>query len=439
MKHSIAIVGMLLTLGVAAQEGPKISSAVIEFDRNRDTVLAKKYINEAADIINSKTPAMVKPKVLAKFYYYQGAINFAISQSNKPSTKALEPNGLDLSAEGFQKLIEFEKASGRQQYTPQAQQMMPAIARAYANRGIEASSTKNYEEAYNDFMLTYNFKKENNLGTDTAMLYNAALMAQNAEDYDNAIKQTKALLDMNYKGQTYKATNSANGETVEFANKTQLTSAIEKTNGLYVDPVIAGDVRPDLYIAMASMYKKTGDTINYDATVSAGRAVFPDNKSMLLLELQKYLDTKQYDKAMVNLNQAMEADPTNYLYPYLIGYIYQTDLKDYTKANEYYDKAIAINPDKIEPQYMKGLIYVDQANTITEKMNKLKLNETTKYNQYQKEQKEMFEKALPFFERAREIDPKDVDTMKALKEVYYKLKMYEKAQELQKEIDAVTK
>ena len=140
---------------------------------------------------------------------------------------------------------------------------------------------------------------------------------------------------------------------------------------------------------------------------------------------------------MVNLNQAIEKDPTNKLFHYIKGYIIQTETKNLEEARAAYAKAIEIDPDYVEPLYMSGLTYVESANAITEKMNALKLNETSKYNALQKEQNGQFEKALPFFEKAHSIDPKDKDTLNALKEVYYKLKMYEKAKTIQAEIDAL--
>jgi tetratricopeptide (TPR) repeat protein len=436
MKQTLVAAALLLGAGLFAQEGPKISSAIIEFDRNKDTTRAKKYIQEAADIINNKNLSEVRSKDLSKFYYYQGKINLSIAQSNNPEIKGLDANALEEAANAFEKLIDLEKKEGKERYTDGARASMFDIANAYINKGVEANAAKDFGAAYANFYKAYDFKKNNDIATDTTMLYNAALMAQSAKDYPNAIKTTKQLIDMKYRGVQYKATNTETGEVQEFPNRNQMMNFVQKSNGLYVDPVVEGDLRPDLYVNLANLYKTTGDTVKYDAVVAEGRTMFPGNKSLLLLELQKYLDTKQYEKAMVNLEQAMTADPTNDLYPYLQGYIYQTEVKDYEKAKAAYQKAIAINPDKIEPQYMSGLLFVDKANAITEKMNGLNLNEKSKYDKLQKEQQEAFKNALPYFEKAREIDPNDMDTLKALKEVYYKLKMYQEAKDVQAKIDA---
>lgn len=439
MRYTILTAALLLGASLGAQEGPKISSAIIEFDRNHDTARAKGYIQEAADIINNKNLSEVKSKDLGKFYFYQGKINLGIALSPIAATNALDADALTKAADAFQKLIALEEKEGKERYSSGAKVSMYDVANAYINKGSAAYDAKDFKGAYENFFMAYKFKLENGIGTDTAMLYNAALMAQSAEDYPNAIKTTKQLIDMGYKGLEFKATDTKTGEIQPFANRNQMLSAVKMPGGQYIDPVVEGDLRPDLYINLANLHKKSGDTAQYDVVVSKGRAMFPGNKSLLLLELQKYLDTKQYDKALVNLEQAMITDPTNELYPYLQGYIYQTDLKNYDKAKAAYAKAIAINPDKIEAQYMTGLIYVDKANEITEKMNALKLNEKAKYDKYQTEQQEAFKNALPFFVKAREIDPKDMDTLKALKEVYYKLKMYQEAKEVQAVIDAGAK
>jgi len=68
-------------------------------------------------------------------------------------------------------------------------------------------------------------------------------------------------------------------------------------------------------------------------------------------------------------------------------------------------------------------------------MNALPLNANTKYKELKAKQEQAFKDALPYFEKAQEISPDDVDTLHALKEVYYKLKMVEKAQSVQAKLD----
>lgn len=434
MRHTFLLLAAVFGFSLAAQEGPKISSAVIAAERN-DLAEAKKYIDEAQQIISTKPLSEVRSKDLAKFYYYKGLINFRLTQSNDAAIKGLDAEALDKSAEGFKSLLKYEEEVGKERYSDDAKQQLPYVANAYAQRGIEASGEEDFASAFMDFKRTYDLKKEFELGTDTSMLYNAALMAQNAGNIEKAIELTEQLIDMEYRGLQYKAKNTETGEIVEFGNKKQMEFGVK--SGAYTDASIEGDIRPDLYITAATLYKKDGDTTKYDELVAAGRSKFPENESLLRAELQTFLENQEYEKALVNLNQAIEKDPDNKLFHYIKGYIIQTEIKDLDKARAAYAKAIEIDSGYIEPLYMTGLSYVEGANKITEKMNALKLNETKKYDALQKEQNAEFEKALPYFEKAHTIDPSDKDTLNALKEVYYKLKMYEKAKEIQAELDAL--
>lgn len=437
MRHITTVMALFFSLGLVAQEGPKISSAVIALERNDNLTDAKKYIDEAALIVARKDKSEIKEKDLSKFYYYNALINYRIAVSEKPAIKVLDADATEKALQGFQDVIKYEASTGKERYTDEARQQLPYVTQLIAQRGIDASTAKDYQQAYQDFMTTYNLKKEIGAGTDTAMLYNAALMAQNAENYEKALELTQQLVDMNYKGLQYKATSIETGEVVDMGSRGQLDLAIKSEQ--YKDPVVEGDLRPDLYVSVANLYMRNKDTTNYDLWVAKGRKMFPNNEQLLRLELQKFLDTKQYDKALVNLNQAIAKDPSNKLFHYIKGFILQTSMDSTDAAIEAYDKAIALDSSYIEPLYMHGLVYVDQANELTEKMNKLGMSSSDqkKYEQYKTSQKKLFEQALPYFKSAHKADPKDMDTLNALKEVYYKLKDYEKAKEVQAQIDAL--
>lgn len=435
MKRLSLVIALLAGFQVLAQEGPIISSAVIAMDRTNDIPAAKEYIDEAAKVLSTKDMSTVKWKNAAKFYYYQGLINFRIAQSQDAAIKALDENALDIAAESFMESIEFEKAKGKQKFSDKSKQQLPYVANAIASRGIQKDANKDPLGAYKDFQMTYDLNLKILGRTDTSMLYNTAVMAQKAEMYDKAIEINKQLIDFGYKGVEYSATDIEKGTKVVFSSKKQLDLAM--LAGTYKDPAANGDYRADIYLATAGLYKKTGDTATYDQFIKEGRIKFPENESIIRAELQKFLETKQYDKAMVNLDLAIAKDPKSHSLLYIKGNILQTTIGDLEGAVIAYDKALALKPDYLDPLYMKGLMNINEANRLTKEMNDLPLNATKKYDALKAKQKAEFEKALPLFQKAHEIDAKDRETLNALKEVYYKLRMPNEAKAIDEKIQAL--
>ncbi|HBF18541.1 MAG TPA: hypothetical protein DDW81_00505, partial [Cryomorphaceae bacterium] len=281
-----------------------------------------------------------------------------------------------------------------------------------------------------DFLYTYEMKRQPPLSqTDTAMVYNAAIMAQNAKMYDKAIELNKQLIDMGYRGQTYKATDAESGQVVEFPGKKQMEFAVK--SGGYSNPVIEGDVRADIYLTVTGLYLRAGDTAMYEQYVTEGRKKFPENQQLLLQELQKFFANKQYDKAMVNLDEAIAQDPDNVIMHYNKGVILQNEMKEYDKALEAYQTALSIDSTYSDALYMSSIIFIDQANAIGKEMNALPLSANAKYKELEKRQKSIFEKALPYLERAHKFNPSDEQVTLALTQVYRALKMYDKAKALQ--------
>ena len=434
MKRLTLFLLISMSFQLLAQEKPLISSAIIA-SRSGDLAEAKKYLDEAESIINTKDPSEISPKTLGKFYFNNGDINFKIHNSQDPAIKALEPNALDRAAENLSKLIEYEKSIGKKKFTKDAMNLMPYIAQAYAQRAIDKDKEKDYVGSYQDFQKTYDLKKATSGQVDTAMLYNTALLAQKAKLYDKAISINEQLIEMGYRGMEYKATDVTTQQEVAFNSARQRDLAVKA--GTHQDPKNEGDLRPDIFLATANLLKLNGDTAQYDEYIKKGRVKFPDNEALIRAELQKFLETKQFDKAMVNLDLAISKDPQSKLLYYIKGNILQTSMKDMDGARAAYAKAIEIDENYTDPIYMSGLIHIDAANAYTEKMNALSLNENKKYKELQAKQKTEFEQALPYFEKVYAINAKDLDTLRALKEVYYKLKMREKQMKIMQEIAAL--
>lgn len=429
MKKILLFATLILSTSMWAQEKPIISSAVIAIDRNNDVATAKEYIDEAEKIIEGKPLSEIKSKDLGKFYFYKGKINYRVSSSSDPKIKELDADALDKSLLGYEELLKLEEATGKARYTEEAQEQFQILANDIARRGIVANQELRYKEAYDDFMKTYDLKKNPAIGlTDTNMLFNAAIMAQNAEMPQEAISIYKDLIAMGYKGVTFRAINVETGDTAIFPSKGQMDRMVKL--GEFQNPSTEGDIRSNLYLSLVYLYSKVEDKENYAATIATGRALFPDNTALLKAELQIFFDNKEYDKALANLDQAIAQDPENVVMHYNKGVILQTELIRLNDALDAYQKALDIDSMYSDALYMSSIIYIDSANAIGKKMNELPLNANKKYKSLEKAQKEVFSTALPYLEKARKSNATDSQVKNALMQVYRALKMYEQAKAL---------
>lgn len=430
MKIVASIFSLLTVMSMYAQERPVISSAIIAI-RDNDVATAKKYIDEADQIISSKPKSEIKSKDLTKFYYYKGAINMAVYSSD--ALRAKYPDALKDAYDGYKSSIKFEQEVDRNDFIDKSREDIINVANAYANKAIQASNEGENKKAYELFMRVYNLKKENANQMDTAMLNNASLMAINAGMLEEAKKLTKQLVDMNYKGVNYRATNVETGQEQAFRSKEQMNTFVE--TGKYKEPRVFGDVRPELYVSLAQLNLRMGDTARYQEIVTEGRKIYPQNEKLLRAELDIFLKSGNYEKALTNLDQAIAMEPENVkMFHYIKGNILQTQMKEIERAKEAYSKALALDSNYLDPLYMQGLIYVNKGNATTLEMNDLPLDAKSKYEKLKKRQQEEFSKALPYFEKAYKIDPNDQDNLTALAEVYQKLGRYKDAQRIKSEI-----
>ena len=68
-------------------------------------------------------------------------------------------------------------------------------------------------------------------------------------------------------------------------------------------------------------------------------------------------------------------------------------------------------------------LYVNKASAIIDEANKLNLKETVKYDKLKNDADVMLKKAIPYLEKAHKLEPKDMSSMSALKEIYARLHM----------------
>ncbi len=428
MKKFIVAVIALSAMSVQAQEAPKVTSAIIAL-RGSEFVEAKGFIDEASTIIEGKNQSEIKEKILSKFYYNKALIYLKIAASPDAEIQALATDANDIAAGSILDLIKFESTSSKPRYTQDAKNEVPNIAYNYLVAAGIAYESEDYEGSYNGYISAYELKKNELLGDfaqlDTGLLFNAGIIAGMAGNTEASVDAFRACLDLGYKGITYTATYVATDQPKQYANKVLMTKDVEL--GLASDPIVGEDVRSSVFISLINAYKKLEDTENYDAALSEARVMYPENKDLLDIQLQAFLDKKDYDGALANLDEAIAKSPEKAIYRFVKGNILQTEVKDLDAALTEYQAAIEIDPTLSDATYMCGLVFIDRANKVSEQMNGLGLSETRKYDALKKKQKEIFVTSLGYFEKALELKADDMDIVRALMEVYRKTGDYQKS------------
>ena len=352
-----------------------------------------------------------------------------IAASPDAEIQALATDANDIAAGSILDLIKFESTSSKPRYTQDAKNEVPNIAYNYLVAAGIAYESEDYEGSYNGYISAYELKKNELLGDfaqlDTGLLFNAGIIAGMAGNTEASVDAFRACLDLGYKGITYTATYVATDQPKQYANKVLMTKDVEL--GLASDPIVGEDVRSSVFISLINAYKKLEDTENYDAALSEARVMYPENKDLLDIQLQAFLDKKDYDGALANLDEAIAKSPEKAIYRFVKGNILQTEVKDLDAALTEYQAAIEIDSTLSDATYMCGLVFIDRANKVSEQMNGLGLSETRKYDALKKKQKEIFVTSLGYFEKALELKADDMDIVRALMEVYRKTGDYQKS------------
>ena len=178
------------------------------------------------------------------------------------------------------------------------------------------------------------------------------------------------------------------------------------------------------------------DLLKKSYTILAeGREKFPDDISLLFAEINHFLRINELDVLISKLEMAIEKEPDNISLYSTMGNVYdnlfQNAAKDgeaeaantyFDKSLDFYNQALAKDPDFTDATYSIGALYFNRAAAMTADLSKLaddfSKDGQAKYDALQIEIKGEFELALPYFVEVEKKKPMDINTLLALKEIY---------------------
>ena len=372
MKKVLFALSMVITLGLTAQEAPKVTSAIIAL-RGNELVEAKGFIDEATDIIAGKNQAEIKEKILSKFYYNKSLIYAKIAASPDAETKALAADANDandIAARSLLDLIQFEASSKKQLFTEKALPEVDMVAQNYVIKAYDEIDEENYKVAYQLFTKAFDLKRNILFGDfssfDTIILYNSAYCAFAADDLEVSSILNEQLLNIDYRGISFTATSTITGEPIQFATKKQMQETIAKE--LAINPVIGENQQPQIYLTLLNQLKLLGKSEEYTRYLNLARSKFPNNIEILNTELQQYLDNDDLSGVLGLLDDAIKKYPENALYRRVKGDKLMEDGR-FDESRSAYDAALLIDSNYFDVLFNYGVLFIDKAETYVELMN----------------------------------------------------------------------
>jgi len=330
-----------------------------------------------------------KTKDWAKAYYAKGMVYKAAANSENEEFKNLSKYPLIDATNNFEKALTARGVGSIQTILELAMLNLP---NEITNSAVNYYNDEKYKAAFVFFEKAYELKKLELYGseTDTAIIYNTALMAQRSEDFDNAIKYYNMAVELNYG---------------------------------------AGDT----YVLLADAHKQSGDTASYVKTLKSGFELYPDNQTLLGTLTNYFLiESDNPKEAIEYLELAISKDPSNSRL-YSGKAMFYDKMGETDKSIENYKKAIELDDEFFEAQYNLGVLYFNQGIALTNVANEIKDN--AKYAIAKEKADNKFKESVPYLERAYELNREDKSLANTLSQLYYRLQMNDKYEAINEEIN----
>ena len=185
-----------------------------------------------------------------------------------------------------------------------------------------------------------------------------------------------------------------------------------------------------------------------------GRKLFPDDVSLLFAEINHFLRINKLDELIGKLEMAIQKEPDNVSLYSTLGNVYdnlqQREMKDgneekaqeyFDKALKYYNQAVEKDPEYSDAVYSIGALYYNRAASMTQELNKYADDYSKeglkKYEDLKDKIFKEFDKALPYFQKAEALNPSDMNTLIALKEIYARKDDLEMSNEFKERLEKV--
>lgn len=418
MKKQILILSAFLISMTVFGQKDELKSAEKAIAAN-DFATALTQVEKAEALISD-----ADQKTTAKYYYLKA---MALYQNGSSSA-----DGMAVS-KAFNDVVTYEKESGKQKYTNEINGLTQTLIQATATKASAAyknatvtNEDGDFAKAAEQFHLVYLLSPK-----DTLYLDNAALIYNKAKDFETSSKLYNELLAINYTGisKEFIATSIADGQDVSYPDKKAMDLQVKLKLASNPRVEMKESRRNIIFKYLAENYVALEDNDKALEVLATGRKEYPDSYELLIAEANVYYKKGNKDMFKQLLQEAISLNPTNSSLYYNVG-VMNMEQKNTEEAIKNFEKAIELDPEFAAAYQNIGTAIIDKTLPIVEEMNK-SLNDFDKYDRLLAEQKEIYKEALPYYEKAYELDGTNIGVIQTLLGLYENLEMTEKLEALQ--------
>ena len=347
-------------------------------------------------------------KTRAKYYYLKGLAKY------QNGTGSFE-NKL-LSVDDFNKVKEIEESSSKI-YSTKVDDIFVNLFNSFVDDSRTSLENKNFRNSYKNLEAAYTVSKK-----DTLYLYNAALVATEAEDYTTALKFYERLISLGYTGVSvnYLATEKESGKEQVFQDKKSRDFSVDVI-GTHESPrdEMAKSVEIDMLRSIAAIYRNQENLEKSIEYLERAKLIDSNDINLILLESNVRWEMGQVDQYQRLISKALEIEPNNVDLIFNLGVV-NADKGNFDDAITYYNKAIEIDSAYTKAYLNAAALILDREGPMIEEMNSLGTS-TADYNRYDElkiERENLYKNAIPYLEKVFELESDNLNAARTLRNIF---------------------
>lgn len=418
MNTKLITLGLALFLGfnITAQKKEVKSAEKAMKDNNYEEAIKELDAAKSAGILDEKDKWVVR---------YYVALGDALFGPKENGTNDIEK--LEKSAEAYKKALEKDDSE------TDATDGLFMVKNQLVNSAVEDQNKKDFSTAKEKLYKSYQLDKN-----DTIYLYYAAGSAISAQELDDAVSYYEELLELGFDGSKmeYFAVNNETGEREKFGDKDYRDLMVKSDNYSKPEDVKSPSVKAEIAKNTSRLYIQLEQPEKAMEAIEVAKEMDPDDITLLQAEADLYYQLGDVEKYQELMNNIKDKAPDDAMVYYNLG-VSAEQLEDEEAAKQFYEKSIELDPEYVYTYLNLARLILSEETKLVEEMNELGMSaaDNKRYEQLNKQKKELYEEALPYLEKAYKVDSTNKGVIQTLMNIHYQLGNDDEAEKMKNALE----